>query len=230
MYMRNLSWSTDDLSGARSHLLPWTLALVLGFVGARQLDAAESVALRILPADPSLFESTAGGTALASEPGGFVILGCFNDPRFTAASIDNLSLSTASGETIPLLVDGASVLKEFGRIVSLRLGAMIPARLGAQGKPQQFILKWGSDVSARNHLVDGFHLDSEQEELYRGFVWDHANVKPASYGEPVTEMKLTLIAERGVDWHKYWYLIPLGLLFVLLSARKLLHAANAGRV
>ena len=197
------------------------LALLFGLALAGWAAAAESVTLQLLPAEPALFESADRGAAIEPGPGDIVILGRFNDPRFSAGSITNLSLATASGEAIPLLVDGASVLKEFGRIISLRLGAVIPARLRADGKDPALVLAWGPDVSGQNRVADGFRLAPERDGQVRGFVWNDARAGPGAGGEPVTGLTVTLTAERGAELHKYWYLIPLGLVFVLLSIRKI---------
>ena len=137
-----------------------------------------------------------------------------------------MSLTTASGEAIPLLIDERSVLKEFGRIISFRLCAVIPARLLGSGKEPELVLRWGSDVSGRNQLVAGFRLDPERAESYRGFIWKDASAGPGDDGEAATELTITLTARRGAELHKYWYLIPLAVLFLLLSVRRILSGAQ----
>ena len=109
-------------------------ALWMSLLFAESAAAAESVALQLLPAEPALFESADRGHPCEPGQGEIAIVGLFNDPRFAAASVENVSLTTASGDAIPLLIDARSLLKEFGRIISIRLCAVIPARLLENGK------------------------------------------------------------------------------------------------
>lgn len=191
---------------------------------AHSAALAESVTLQLLPAEPALFESSDEGHPCQPGEGEILVVGRFNDPRFAVASIDKVSLATVSGEAVPFLIDQASVLKEFvesGRIISFRLCAIVPARLWQNGREPELVLKWGDEVSGRARLVAGFRLDPERAESYRGFLWGDAASRPSAADEPVKELAITVTAERGAELHKYWYLIPLLVLFLLLSVKKL---------
>lgn len=214
------------MGGGSCARLGLAAALWMSLLFAESAAAVESVTLQLLPAERALFESADHG--YPCEPGRdeIAIVGLFNCPRFAAAEVGNVSLTTASGEAIPLLIDERSVLREFGRIISFRLCAVIPARLLENDKAPELILKWGDDVSGRNQLVAGFRLDPERAESYRGFVWKDAGPRPGDDGEPTKELTITLTAKRGAELHKYWYLIPLAVLFLLLSVRRILSGAQ----
>ena len=193
--------------------------LALGWTPAVWAAASGSVSLQLLPAESELFRSPAGGYPCQPATGEVAIVGRFNDPEFTAASIENVSLETASGEPLPLLVDGSSVLKEFGRVISFRLCALIPARLCVGNTTPALVLKWGDAVAGTNRVVAGFQLDPTRADAYRGFVWSPSRPAPGSDGESVKEMTITLTAEHGAERHKYWHLAPLAVLLLLLAVR-----------
>ncbi|MCX7591802.1 MAG: hypothetical protein N2255_09265 [Kiritimatiellae bacterium] len=238
--MRSLSWSTNGVvpgptvrsrggntvivyvrQKGRIPFLSFILtAVLLLYLGANQFAIAyESVALHLLPADEALFGLSQGETTCEPREGEVTLVGLFNHPEFSITSISNIVLVMPGGEVVPLLIDGSSLVREFGRIVSLRFCANIPRRvLDVPETPTIIRVRWGEDILNSNRVVQGFQLNSTRSSDYMGFVWEP--VSPENSESPVGELSVAVKLQRGAELHNLWHLAPLLTLLVLLGVRR----------
>jgi len=79
------------------------------------------------------------------------------------------------------------------------------------------VFRWGPDVQAENVRVAAFALDAAQPQLYRGF----RPQRQAAAGPLDTQVaSIEVIADSSAEYHFLWYLLPMGVIFLLLSVRK----------
>ena len=183
------------------------------------LFAAESVVLDFEPVSDALFETMTKGPAKAPGPGKLLAFGTFNDRRFGIEDFNQITILGPDGEQIPLTVNvhTDSVGRDLGLISSLQFSFTVnEADTAATAKT--FTLKWGPDVKAQNVAVDKLVLDPAQRERYRRFQWRAAFTSTSS---DTYTAKIDVIAESGAEYYFAWYLLPMTLIFVLLTIRKI---------
>lgn len=183
----------------------------------RPAGAAETVYLDFSrPADPSWFDAPATSPAVAP-PDGLVVVGaCFNDSRFAVDSLNQITLKAPPGWQIPLTIDRSSVVTEFNRIVSLRFYFMI-SQTDAADAPGAYTLRWGPDVVATNTVVPGFVFDRSAAAACRELSWQ---AKPSESAES-SLASIEVIADSHARYYSLWYLLPMALIFLLLTLRKI---------
>lgn len=186
--------------------------------------AAESVPLAVGPASTAFLQEWPGDEPLMPGRGEVVVAGRFEAPAFYVDDLRQIAVSGPDGVRIPLQVDGGSLFVEFDQIVSLRF-AFLAAEADVQGATGGFVLEWGPDVAAENVRLENLALDAERPELYRAF--RPAPPAPAS-GDDVQVASIEVIADSTAEYHFLYYLLPMALIFLLLSVRKVRARHPAG--
>ncbi len=174
--------------------------------------AAEQAALQLVPADESQLSAT--GAAAPAAAGTVLVFGRFDDPAFSIADPTQITVVDAKGEQLPLLIEENSLFRDLGRIVSMRFVFALPeSELGAEGLQ----LKWGPEVRAVNVVGEGIALAPVAHERLRQFRWSRA----ASGAEPPSVATIEVIADSHADYYFLWYLLPISVIFTLLTIRKI---------
>jgi len=187
--------------------------LLIGLT-VRTGQAAESVRLEILPATGEMLAATGAGDPLLPAPGQVLVCGRFDDPSFSVDDLSRLAVVLPDGRQVALRIDAASKFLEFDRIVSVRFCFALDEEAAQAGG---LTLRWGPDVRAENAEVDRFVLDPSRPELYRGFRWQR---EAAAGGDATQVATIEVIADSTAEYHFLWYLLPMGVIFLLLTIRK----------
>jgi len=185
-------------------------AVVLALLGISA--AAEQAALELLPADESRISST--GVAAPAEPGTLLVFGRFDDPAFAIADPSQITVVDANGKQLPLLIEEQSIFRDLDKIVSMRFVFALPGSQLAAGGLQ---LKWGPDVRATNVVGEQIALAPVARERLRQFRWSRA---PSGAG-PSSDATIVVIADSHAGWYFLWYLLPISVVFALLTIRKI---------
>ena len=133
---------------------------------------------------------------------------------FGVGDISQITLLAPDGRPLPLLIESASIFNEFGKIAALRFCCRLSE---AESRPGQgtFVLRWGPDVRAGNSQVDRFAFDPARKDLYR-------SLRPRSAaGAGSSVATIEVIADSTAEYHFLWYLLPMALILVLLTVRKM---------
>lgn len=190
------------------------IACLLIGLAVHTVRAAESVSLEIVPASQGLL--AAGGEAEPLRPaaGQVLVCGRFDDPAFYVDDLSQLTVVRPDGRQVALTVDAGSLFVEFDQIVSLRFCFALDA---AEAEAGGLVLRWGPDVRADNVQVDALAFDASQPQLYRGFRWLREDAAEASDAQLAS---IEVIADSTAGLHFLWYLLPIGVIFLLLTIRK----------
>ena len=182
--------------------------------------AAESAlpAADLLPPTDGVAELT-----LAHEPGTRIVLGNFTQADFAVERPDQLRLDDSAGKPIPLIVDASGTAREFAKIVAVRLAFRIPAD-SAPGTT--FTLRWGDDVKGQVRELRNLALAPEAAGNWAGFRWRTADgAKPAG---DLSVASVEIVADSNANYYSLWYLLPMALLFMLLTVRKMTGTKTMG--
>ncbi len=182
------------------------LALCLCPLSAGGAAAAESVKLQI-----ELSETPAPGAA-----GTLRVTGRFDHPRFAVDDCRQLEVA-AGGKALPLEIESSSMVKEFGRVVSVRLSFTVE-RAALEAAGGGLTLSWGPDVRGRTTLVERL-----SDEAAAVFTWERF-ARPEGGASDESFASLEVVAESGAEHTYLWYLLPMGLLLALLTVRKFVSA------
>jgi hypothetical protein len=180
---------------------------------ARGAEPFESLELSVEAAGQALLLSAPPGEGPRLEPAGGTCACVFRYDRLQVEDEGQVTVLDSRGRQLPLVVETSSVFREFEKIVSLRFYFLVPAGEARPGT-DTFVLRWGPGVRAENSQVDRIRLDPALTDAYRG-------LKPAAGAGPGSAGTITVIADSSADYHFLWYLVPIGLIFVLLTVRKL---------
>ena len=172
------------------------------------------------PASPALFENNSGRPLVAPPPEGcLVMVGKMESPDFSIAHLNQLKAVLPSGKIIPLQVDDRRTLREFGKIVSLDFYIIAPES-EFSGTGSELVMQWGPDITADNHHLAGFSFDPAQANRCRMLC--PLPVTASGGGEAaVATTGIQVIADNKARYIPFWYLLPMALIFVLISIRKL---------
>lgn len=172
--------------------------------------AAQSVQIEVLPAGEELFAAAPEGGAPvpAPEAGRCLVVGRYSG--FSAGNLGQITVLAPDGRQLPLVVETPSVFVEFGSTVAaMRFGFLAGVEEADSGRP--FTLQWGPEVKAANSSVERIVADPARRGLYRTF-------RPlAAAGRGIA---IPVIADRSARYHFVWYLVPMGLVFLVLTLRK----------
>jgi len=193
------------------------LSAVLAALCGGAAASTGSVRLELVPVRESAFAVDGGQPNAAAGPGRLLVYGRFDDPRLSIESIDRITVIAPDGRQVPLTVDGGSLFFEFDRIVSVEFFFLVDAeQLLPAAEP--LVLKWGEDVRAENAKVERIVLDANVRERIRAFRWGtgSAGLPPES-----RIASIEVIADSSAEYHFLWYLLPMALIFLLLTIRKI---------
>ena len=192
------------------------LAGILWCLFSGALSAAESVRLRPLPAPEGLFEKREGAALITPEPGQVVVVGRVDDGVFAIENIDQVTMAAPDGRRIALNIEAESIrLSEFDEIVSLRYFFSVRAEEIAAGGTYEF--QWGRGVRAANRRVGAVVFDAAHRASFR-------EMAAAPAGSPAARTQLASVeveAVSGAEYYFLWYLLPMALIFVILTMRKI---------
>ncbi|MHC4915733.1 MAG: hypothetical protein ACYTGB_09595 [Planctomycetota bacterium] len=187
-------------------------ALSLRAGPARCGEPFESLELEVEAAGQALLLSAPPGDGPRLDPGEGLCACLFRYDRLQIENLSQVTVLGSGGRQFPLMIESSSVFKEFGKIVGLRFYLLVPAGQARPGS-DTFVLRWGPGVEAENSEVETVCLDPDLADAYRGL--KAVSLAPDSAGT------ITVIADSSADYHFLWYLVPIGLIFFLLTLRKL---------
>ena len=198
----------------RSAALAVGLGLLAWCARAPEARASERVEIELLPAGEALFLADVIEPTVAPAEGEVVVIGRITEATFSVASIDQLAVTAPGGRVVPLLIEEASLFKEFGRIASPLRFAFHVREEEARDDAAGFTLAWGPDVRGPNRLVPRIVPDAAVRARYRTF-------RPRAPVRSEFSQEYTVIADSAVEYHFLWYLLPMAVLLALLTLRKI---------
>jgi len=155
------------------------------------------------------------GEALEPLGGKVACIGRFD--RFDVENVNQVTVIGPGNRQLPLVVDGSSIFEEFGKVVAFRFYVLLPPDSARPGETT-LELRWGADVEATNSRVERLKLNPKLRESYRSLRLAGTG---GGRGRESTA-SILVIADSTADYHFLWYLVPIGLIFALLTVRKLL--------
>lgn len=175
-----------------------------------QPAATQSVEIELAPLREELLDRE--GPPVIPEAGRLLVVGRFDDPRLGIENINQITVLTAGGRQLPLQIESDSIYFEFDRIVSLRFFFTVDG-----SETGSLSIQWGPDVRAQNAKVKQLALDPAHRDLYREFRWRPRESAPK---EESSVASIEVIADSSAEYHFLWYLLPMAVIFVLLTIRK----------
>ena len=189
--------------------------------GTAPLCADGTAELLLAEAPDRLFEQESPPDADPVLPGvgQVVVVGLVDYPDFAVSDPAHLAVLMPDGRQLPLLIEGEGLVSEFGEIIALRCAFMASAESAGDG----FRLVWGPEIAAANSTVPRLVLDPSRRRDYRQF---SRKPKPADPGAESSVATVEVIADSTAEYHFLWYLLPMAVIFTLLTVRKI-HARHA---
>lgn len=189
-------------------------------------DAPHGVTLALRPVEESFFVEAGAGAddaeVLRPKAGEWLLVLAFSDANFAITELSQLRLVSAeSGRSIPLTIAESSLFEDFGEIVGLRLAARLPAE-----SVDTWRLEWGEGIDAEHRLVRDFRCDPADAAVLRTATWSEVPADAAGGGD-VSVASIEVIADRKADLYALWYLLPMLVIFVVLTLRKLRDGRSA---
>ncbi len=176
-----------------------------------------SLYMEISPIDEVTLDLLAGGAPVEPSEGNVLVSGRIDHAGFFIDELSQITVETPLGERVPLLIDRSSIFREFGSVVSL-LFAFEISESAADGAGRGFRILWGPSIEADNQEVERVHVDPGRPALYRQFRWVESLGGDA--GDETPFSTIVVIADSTAEYHFLWYLLPMGLVFTLLTIRK----------
>ena len=190
--------------------------------GIAPVYGAGSAELVVRSPAATFFEETSSGDGATVVPdeGRVVVVGSVDYPGFSIADASRVTVVAPGERQLPLRIDKDSITRDFDRIVALRCFFVVDASELSGGR---FMLVWGPEVSAKNRLVGRIRPDRGLPDAYREFVREAA---PPSADVGTSIATVEVIADSTAEYHFLWYLLPIAVIFIILTFRKL-HARNS---
>lgn len=202
------------------------LLALLSVTFAAQAFAVESAKLDLFSAGDHLFESGEKPTAVPNEPGQVLVVGRCEGPGFAIDEVSQVELISPGGRRLALHVEEARIYRDpvaDNKIVSLSV-YFLAAKSDLTPAAGNFELRWGPGVKAPNKKVAAIVLDPAKRDSYREF--RRRKPPPGADGDGQSSA-LWVIADSKADYYFLWYLMPMALIFVLLTVRKLRGGSSA---
>ena len=213
-------WCTGSSGSRNSAVRVGVIAalLLLPTMALAVQPDVQSAGLEFVPVRDELFERVAeSATPFLPQAGQVAALGRFDHPLLSIQNINQITVIASDGRAIPLQVESPSIVYEFDRIVSLRFFFLIAESEAAVGA-EPFQVRWGAGISADNIEVDKIVLDPKQRALYREFRWRQSVGAPS---ESASVSTIDVIADSTAEYHFLWYLLPMAVIFAVLTIRKI---------
>ncbi len=192
--------------------------LVLAFL-CSAAGAAEGVLLVVKEVPNDFFDKAVsdGSVKFDHDRDTLTVVGRFIKDTFTVSAVENVTVYDAKSRQIPLRIERSSVYREFedDDITQIRFAFEISRDALAAGPPR---LEWGDDVSAKNTIVDRILVDAGSRERYRTFAWE-VQASGEGYGSQVATLEV--VVDDKANLYYLWYLLPMGVVFILLALRKI---------
>jgi len=197
------------------------LSIVISLLLAAAIQCAAAsdtgvVYLSFAPVDADFINRLPQGNGIAGLSGNIVALGQFNDAAFSVSGTEEIGVIGPDGTNLPVHIDKNSMGVEFGRLVSARLAFPL------QGDPLQeqgrsYRLVWGPGRGKTAVAADNWTVDPDATAMYRVFRW---TADPATNADSQLA-SIEVIADSQAGYYSLWYLVPMALIFALLTIRKL---------
>ena len=147
-----------------------------------------------------------------------VVAGKITDRAFGIPDVDSMRLLGKNGNEIPLLVEESTIFREFGQIVSCLICFRVHAT-AIEKDSGAFILEWGKEVQGNNKLIQKINPPQGEDVLTKEF-----ELREMSEGSEAGDMSVTsidVVADSQAKYYSLWYLLPITLIFILLTLRKM---------
>ncbi len=141
-------------------------------------------------------------------------VGLLSGNGFEVTDLAAIAVTDAAGDALPVTVDRSSAFLEFDAYVAARIAFPVPADAAETGAT--FRIRWGPTAGAEATVVDRFAVPADGARAF-GF-------RPAAADGPdpaASAAELVVIADREAEYYSLWYLLPMALIFVLLTIRKM---------
>ena len=168
---------------------------------------------------PADYHFAPEGAAANARPddGDVLIFGRLDHPDFRVDDLSQLAVVAPDGRRLPLHIDESSVFVEFDSIVSVEFFFLVePAEAVPGGEP--FKAVWGPGVRSENQKVPSIALDPATRDRVLQFVW-RRDRDDAPAGTSVATIEV--IADSTAEYYFLLYLLPMALIFILLTIRKI---------
>jgi hypothetical protein len=166
---------------------------------------------------PATGERFTWGESTLKPPDGQVAAICrFDHSTFAVDSLARLIVKSPDGAARPFIVESSSVLDEFDEIISVRF-AFFATREELE-KPG-WMLSWDASNSSQFTEVSEFILDAGLSDGYFEARWGDSGGAGGDGAE--SSAVIEIIADSSADYYSLWYLLPMVLLFGLLTYRKM---------
>lgn len=198
-----------------------TVLIAWCVLGAATLRAATSVELVLTtPADQWFEEKTSAGVApIVTEAGQVAVIGLVDYTGFAAKDISRVTVLAPDGQKLKLIIEQESITWDFDEIVAFRCYFIVKtSSLG-----DRFQLAWGPEITAENKTVPQLLLDPSNRQNYRQFI---RKKTAAQTGAETSVASIEIIADSTAEYHFLWYLLPIAVIFALLTMRKI-HARHS---
>ena len=177
------------------------------------LTATDSVNLIIEPACEKQFQEK-GPSQIVPHSGEVLVIGQFQKSSFVIHDINQLTVLGPDGNQIPLTFNTSKNVVEFGKnIVAVQFAFAIKESSLTAGENHR--LTWGNDIKANNQKVAKMTFDPSKKNLYRQFRWKAPTAPVQSFAS------IAVIADQNANYYSLWYLLPMTLVFALLTLRKI---------
>lgn len=198
-----------------------TVLIAWCVLGAATLCAAGSAELVLTaPADRLFEEKTSAGVApIVTGTEQIAVIGLVDYADFAARNISHVTVLAPDGQKRQLFIEQESITWDFDEIVAFRCYFIVKtSSLG-----DRFQLAWGPEITAENKTVPPLILDPSRRQNYRQFI---RKKTAAQTGAETSVASIEIIADSTAEYHFLWYLLPMAVIFALLTIRKI-HARHS---
>ena len=176
------------------------------------------VYLSFAPADMELINRLPSGDGIPVLSNQVIAVCQFNDAAFSASGVEDIGIIAPDGRSVPLFINAANIGMEFGRIVSVRLAFPLPGDTPASPYPP-YRLVWGpSSGGSVTVAITNWSVSPASAERYRIIRW---STDTAASGAGAQLASIEVIADSRAGYYSLWYLVPMAMIFLLLTIRKL---------
>jgi hypothetical protein len=172
--------------------------------------------LVLAEAREDLFAGEEGEPNLSPRAGQVAVVCRFDAAEFRIRSLDQVAVLAPSGEAVPLIVESASVWEEMGFIVSVRLAFFVDEGDADCRTPLRIV--WGPGVKGEFTEIEALRPDASARKRIRSATWA---LPEDTAGDDSSIASVEIVADSKADYDSLYYLLPMALLFVLLTVRKI---------
>ena len=206
------------------------LAAAILLIAASAWAGTVSLQFQPLRADSMFLAASeeSDSVPVPAEPDRLVVVGRFDDASFSVDTLSQVKVMPPGrdAEPRPLTFDESATLREFGSIVSVTFYFTVSAAVFSNASRADFRLVWGPDVDTANRTVPRLALDPSGLDHYRTFQWQAAGDE-AGGSDDMSVTTIEVIADRNANLYSLWYLLPMAMIFILLTIRKLRYSHGA---